>query len=238
MRLLKTLCLAFCLLAFAACGGGGGGGGATPPVTDTILPSVAITAPATGSTVQGIVAITATASDDVGVSRVEFYQDGALLGSDGTAPYSFNWNTRTLVRGNYTLTTRAYDAAGNMQLSSGVTVTVAMSAAMSTVVSGTTATGTVSVYGLPVSDAYGLHFQFSMPAGASINAVTRTGAFAGEPGGAVVGADPTTVIYTSSNVGSGEVMQVNFAGVPAGATAADFSSALTAVFDGFGLQIQ
>ena len=61
---------------------------------DTTAPTVAITAP-TG-TLSGIVTVSANASDNVGVAGVQFYLDGALLGTeDTTAPYSVSWNTTT-----------------------------------------------------------------------------------------------------------------------------------------------
>jgi poly(hydroxyalkanoate) depolymerase family esterase len=53
--------------------GGGGGGG------DTVPPTVSITAPAGGATVTGSIAVTATASDNVGVTRVDVLVDGALM---------------------------------------------------------------------------------------------------------------------------------------------------------------
>jgi subtilisin family serine protease len=97
---------------------GGGGGG------DTTAPSTSITAPAGGSTVSGTTTVSANASDDVGVSRVEFFLGSSLLGSDTTAPYSFDWNTTSVANGAYSLTTKAYDAAGNVGASSAVSVTV------------------------------------------------------------------------------------------------------------------
>ncbi|MCY1080332.1 S8 family serine peptidase [Archangium lansingense] len=97
---------------------GGGGGG------DTTAPSTSITSPASGSSVSGTTTISANASDDVGVSRVEFFQGTSLLGSDTTSPYSFDWNTTGVANGTYSLTTKAYDAAGNVGSSSTVSVTV------------------------------------------------------------------------------------------------------------------
>ena len=97
---------------------GGGGGG------DTTAPSTSITAPAGGSTVSGTTTVSANASDNVGVSRVEFFLGSSLLGSDTTAPYSFDWNTTSVANGGYSLTTKAYDAAGNVGTSSAVSVTV------------------------------------------------------------------------------------------------------------------
>lgn len=97
-----------------------GGGG-----TDTTPPVVSITAPAAGATVSGTVTVSASASDDSGtVSLVEFYVDGAIEGSDSSAPFSFAWNTTTASDANHTLTAKVYDPSNNMSTSAGVTVTV------------------------------------------------------------------------------------------------------------------
>lgn len=87
---------------------GSGGGG------DTIPPTVSITNPADGAIVarKSTVTITATANDNVGVTRVEFLVNGVLRCSDTTAPYSCNWsvpNSRTT----HQLQARALDQAGN-----------------------------------------------------------------------------------------------------------------------------
>jgi hypothetical protein len=91
---------------------------------DTTPPTTAITAPAAGSTVSGTVNVTASASDNVGVTRVEFYLDGALQSTDTTSPYAWSWNTTTASNGSHTLQSRAYDAAGNVGTSANVGVTV------------------------------------------------------------------------------------------------------------------
>nr|WP_244238322.1 PHB depolymerase family esterase [Corallococcus terminator] len=92
--------------------------------TDSVIPTVSLSAPGQGSTVSGTVQVTATASDNVGVTRVEFFIDNALAGSDPTAPYAFTWNSATATNGSHVLVARAYDAAGNSATSSTVTVTV------------------------------------------------------------------------------------------------------------------
>jgi hypothetical protein len=97
----------------------GGGGG-----TDTTVPTVSITAPTAGSTVSGTVSINATASDNVGVAKVEFYVDGALRTTDTTSPYSWSWNTTTFANSSHTIVAKAYDAANNMGTTGNVTVTV------------------------------------------------------------------------------------------------------------------
>src|SRR6266540_3990531 len=102
---------------FALDDAGGGGG-------DTTAPTTSITAPANGATVSGTTTVSATASDNVGVTKVEFYLDGALQSTDTTAPYSWSWNTTTASNGSHALTSKAYDAAANVGTSAAVNVTV------------------------------------------------------------------------------------------------------------------
>lgn len=99
-------------------------GGAPPPPADTTPPTTSITSPAAGATVSGTVTVSATASDNVGVSRVELFVDGSLHSTDTTSPYSFSWNTTAVANGSHALQTRAYDAAGNSGSSATVNVTV------------------------------------------------------------------------------------------------------------------
>ncbi len=101
---------------------GGGGGDTTPPTTT-------ITAPTAGSTVSGTLNVTATAGDNIGVTKVEFYVDGVLKSTDTSAPYSFSWDTTTVANGARALVTKAYDASGNVGTSTTVTVTVSNVAA-------------------------------------------------------------------------------------------------------------
>ena len=97
----------------------------TAPVPDTTAPTVALTAPANGATVAATVSVTATATDSVGVSGVQFLLDGAVLGAEDTvAPYAVSWNTLTTTNGSHVVTARARDAAGNLATSTAVTVTV------------------------------------------------------------------------------------------------------------------
>lgn len=84
------------------------------------LPTVAITNPLDDETVSQAtnLVIAAAASGGTGVTSVEFYADGNLLGRDSSAPYTWVWNPTP--PGNHTLTATAYDAAG----SSGTSVAV------------------------------------------------------------------------------------------------------------------
>ncbi len=98
-------------------------GAAPPPPADTVAPTAALTAPASGATVSGTTTITATASDNVAVTKVEFLVNGAVVGTDTSGPYSFDWNT-TGAPASSTLTVKAYDLAGNTTTSAARTVTV------------------------------------------------------------------------------------------------------------------
>jgi hypothetical protein len=92
--------------------------------SDTTKPTTSLSAPAAGATVSGIVTVSASASDNVGVTRVEFYAGTTRIGSDTTAPYSISWTTTNFTNGSYSITSRAYDAAGNVGVSAARTVTV------------------------------------------------------------------------------------------------------------------
>ena len=93
-------------------------------VADTTAPAVSLSSPIGNTTVSGTVSVSANASDNVGVTRVEFYVNGALQGADTASPYTFTWNTSLLTNGAYTLSAKAYDAAGNVGQSANVSVTV------------------------------------------------------------------------------------------------------------------
>ncbi|QYM79568.1 hypothetical protein K0B96_02825 [Horticoccus luteus] len=115
------------------------------------LPTVAITSPANNAVVTAgtITNVTASATDDISVARVQFYVNGQPLGEAITAsPYNVSWTPST--PGTYTLVARATDNIGNQATSSPVTVTVGTNAAP--VVALTTPTsGSSAVSGMPVN---------------------------------------------------------------------------------------
>ena len=97
----------------------------TSNTTDTTPPTVSITSPAANATVSGTVTVSANASDNVGVTSVQFLLDGANLGSALIlSPYSMSWDTTTTTNGSHTLTAQAWDAARNVGTSTAVSVTV------------------------------------------------------------------------------------------------------------------
>jgi glucose/arabinose dehydrogenase len=83
--------------------------------SDNVAPTVAITNPANNAMVarKSNVTITATASDNAGVARVDFLINGALQCSDTTAPYSCVWRVPNPMNRTYQIQARAFDAAGN-----------------------------------------------------------------------------------------------------------------------------
>ncbi|UZN23580.1 S8 family serine peptidase [bacterium 3DAC] len=85
---------------------------------DTQAPSVSITSPEDGSTLSGNVTVTVSASDNVGVSKVELYVNDDLYATDTTSPYEFVIDTSKYDDGEYTITAKAYDSAGNSAESS------------------------------------------------------------------------------------------------------------------------
>jgi subtilisin family serine protease/PKD repeat protein len=91
---------------------------------DNTAPTAAVTAPSAGASVTGTVAVAASASDNVGVTRVTFFVNGAVLGSDTTAPYTVNWDTTQGGNGSQSIVAKAYDAGGNVGSSAAVSVTV------------------------------------------------------------------------------------------------------------------
>src|SRR5205814_1792362 len=121
---------------------------------DNAPPKVSITAPADGASLSGIVAVTASASDNVAVASVQFKLDNVNLGAAVTsAPYSIGWTTASAANGSHTLTAVAQDTRGNTRTSAAVRVTVTSGASditpptisITAPAGGATVSGTVNV---------------------------------------------------------------------------------------------
>ncbi|MGY6276160.1 Ig-like domain-containing protein [Methylomonas sp. MgM2] len=97
-------------------------------IVDTVAPVISVSE--TGSS--GTIAFNASATDNVGVTKVEFYVDNSLKGTDVTTPYSMELDSKSLADGNHTLLGKAYDGAGNIGISSAVTFSIDNSAPPST----------------------------------------------------------------------------------------------------------
>jgi arylsulfatase A-like enzyme len=81
--------------------------------TDTQPPRAHLTGPTAGSRVCCRVALTAKASDNFGVTSVEFKVDGNTVGTDTTQPYSVAWDSTGTAPGSHTVSVVAHDSSGN-----------------------------------------------------------------------------------------------------------------------------
>ncbi len=98
---------------------------ATTTAADTAAPTVSISSATPGPfAAPTSVAINASASDNVGVTRVEFYDGATLKGTDTIAPYSYSWSIVAADAGSHPWTAKAYDAANNVGTSAGLTLVV------------------------------------------------------------------------------------------------------------------
>jgi hypothetical protein len=132
-------------------------GSAVTNAADTTPPTVYITTPVAGALVSGAITVTASASDNVGVTGVQYQLDGVNLGSmHAASPYGQTLDTTTMANGLHTLTATAWDAAGNQATTpAAFTVTnivtsplglptISVASMVSTAVIGTTNYGTLT----------------------------------------------------------------------------------------------
>ena len=97
---------------------------------DFTPPTATVTSPLAGATVSGTVPVTATATDNVGVTSLQIQLDGINLGAAGTSsPVTVSWNTTLSAAGSHRLSAIASDLAGNVGTSADVLVTVNNAAA-------------------------------------------------------------------------------------------------------------
>ncbi len=99
---------------------------ALPSPSGDIPPTVSITNPSDGSTVEpgSNITITASADDSDGtIASVDFYANGTVLGRSTTVPYSTSW--QGVQRGTYSVYAVATDNQGAVTTSSSISVLVA-----------------------------------------------------------------------------------------------------------------
>lgn len=92
------------------------------PVTNS-PPIIFLIAPLNGATLSGGVTLSATASDDLGISKVRFMIDSTTIIDDTSAPYTFSYNTETASNGSHVVKAVAYDTGG-LTAESAATVTI------------------------------------------------------------------------------------------------------------------
>jgi len=93
---------------------------------DTEPPSVTLTYPANNDTItQAVITLTADATDNIGVSRVEFYVDNEIVGTDSTVPYTCSWSIASYQNYSaHSIFAKACDNANNIGQSDIITVVV------------------------------------------------------------------------------------------------------------------
>ena len=190
-------------LILTSCGGGyssgGGGGMGTTPCGGAYsacpLPTIALTAPASGATVSGTVMLTATASastaNGLTVTRVDFMIDGAIVGTANTSPYTVSWNSTTVTKGNHTLTAKVTDSVNGTATTPAIMINttgmavaaVAMTAAQIFPAPSSSASGTANIMVKLESGATSGRVMLS---GLTATAVTLNEGFAGATGPRVI----------------------------------------------------
>jgi Big-like domain-containing protein len=100
--------------------------GNSPPPTCSANPTVSMTAPTSGATVNGAsvpLSATASAAANCTLSQVAFTVGSTNIGTVKSAPFNTTWNSTSVADGSYTLTATATDTSGHSATSS-VTVVV------------------------------------------------------------------------------------------------------------------
>ncbi|MFH9859428.1 glycoside hydrolase family 48 protein [Streptomyces sp. NPDC017202] len=182
------------------------------PCTGAHQPPIAVlTSPAAGAVyTQGDavpLAATAAAADGATVSKVEFYDDTTLLGTDTSAPYSLSASGLTV--GSHSLVAKAYDSLGASASSTPVGITVASGPA---VVASTTQ--------LAVQQGKTGTYELRLSTQPSANVTVTTARASGNTGLTVTGGASLT--FTPSNWNTAQ--KVTVTGDSSGTGAATFES--------------
>lgn len=112
MKLTRAVALLFAL-ALTACSTGNADGLPLPGFGDTTNPTIAVAGVAEGATVSGIVAVSAAATDNVGVTSFTMSIDGTQVASNSNGTIAYSWVTTGATNASHTLVFTASDAAGN-----------------------------------------------------------------------------------------------------------------------------
>jgi hypothetical protein len=108
----------------------------SPKVAATTLsgspnPAVSFNAPTSGATLSGTLTLSANATDNVGIAKVQYQLDGINLGNPITSGpiYSMSWNTTAFANGAHSLTAIATDTVG-LTAATSESVTISNSTAL------------------------------------------------------------------------------------------------------------
>ncbi|MEO0506924.1 MAG: Ig-like domain-containing protein [Bacteroidota bacterium] len=117
MELKNIFFTAFISLTILSCSSDDNGGTTSTPEPENQNPTVSFVSPANapmgGPSVWNTVVVELTANDSDGeVAKVEFFVDGAKQGEATTAPYNFDWDTKTVEDGSVELKVTVTDDEG------------------------------------------------------------------------------------------------------------------------------
>jgi hypothetical protein len=100
-------------------------------VPDPSAPSTSVTFPSNGAVMKGAEFLNATASDEFGITKVQFEVTGQGVTNtvvSRASPYAYGWlgawHTTTVPNGLYTLESVAYNAAGHVAHSRAISVRI------------------------------------------------------------------------------------------------------------------
>jgi len=185
---------------------------------DTAPPIVSISGPSSGATVAGTVSVQGTATDSVGVMKIELDVDGAAVATATSSPFSFSWNSSSVSNSSHSITVKAYDAANNMG-SAAVTVNVSNvidttppTVSITAPLPSLSVSGTVSVQGSASDNAGVTKIELDVDGAAVATTAASPFSFSWNSAGKTNGSHTLTVkaIDGANNVGSAsEMVSVN-----------------------------
>jgi uncharacterized repeat protein (TIGR01451 family) len=127
-----------------------GGVTASAPISITVnaLPNVSISSPASGASfvAPANIIISAVASDDGSISKVEIFQGSSLIGTDTVSPYSFNWINVPI--GSYSLTAKATDNLGATTTSNIISILVVQGSTSNKIAFASNREGIAQIYSM------------------------------------------------------------------------------------------
>jgi hypothetical protein len=125
---------------------------ATMSVVANTPPTCVLTNPTSSQliTAPTVISLTATATDGDGVTGVDFYVNGTLVGSDATSPYAYDWTSTAGIK---TFYAKATDAFGAFTNSASVTLDIADPNALPYKIKDNTQNCDASTYCMPVAVA-------------------------------------------------------------------------------------
>ena len=153
---------------------------------DSQAPSLTLTNPANGSVISQPITIDATASDESGIAKVEFFIDDQRVAGITAAPFSYNWNTNNSTDGDHSIRVVATDIAGRISEQT-ATVTLSHSAPVADTqgpqLTNVSANGDLVTDGMTLARSTTISFSVSDPSGVAHIELLLDGSVVTSPSG-------------------------------------------------------